>query len=177
MPKIADEYRTRCALAAAFVAALAGNSPVSAQQSTAATYDDWVVRCVTEQGPPPKKACDMDQITKVQGQPNPLSRVAISRPVKDQPIKLVIQLPVNISLSAPVRLHTGEKDPGTATPFQRCLPAGCFAELELRDDVVKRLRTATERGRITFKDAGERDVVIPLSFKGFGNAFDALAKE
>jgi invasion protein IalB len=57
------------------------------------------------------------------------------------------------------------------------LPAGCFAELELRDDVVKRLRTATERGRITFKDAGERDVVIPLSFKGFGNAFDALAKE
>ena len=57
------------------------------------------------------------------------------------------------------------------------MPAGCFAELELRDDVVKRLCTATERGRITFKDPGDHDVVIPLSFKGFGNALEALAKE
>ena len=176
MPNVAV-FRYRWVVAAAFLAALAGNGPASAQQSTAATYDDWVVRCVTQPGPPPKKTCDMDQITKVQGQPNPLSRVAVAHPVKDQPIKLVIQLPVNISLSVPVRIHTGEKDPGTATPFQRCMPAGCFAELDLRDDVVKRLRSVTERGRITFKDAGEREVVIPLSFKGFGNALDALAKE
>ena len=43
--------------------------------------------------------------------------------------------------------------------------------------VFDKIRVAAEAGKITFKDAAEHDVVIPLSFKGFGQAFDALSKE
>jgi hypothetical protein len=31
--------------------------------------------------------------------------------------------------------------------------------------------------QITFKDAGERDVTLPFSFRGLVSALDALAKE
>src|ERR1041385_1744143 len=85
-----------CAVAVATLCCAA--SPALAQQSTSATYDDWVVRCVTQAGPPPQKVCEMEQLTQVQGKNTPLSRVAIARPMKAPPIKLVIQLPVNVWL-------------------------------------------------------------------------------
>jgi len=69
------------------------------------------------------------------------------------------------------------KDAGVSTPFRRCIPAGCFAEVELKDDLQKKFRAAAEPGKILFKDAADRDVAIPLSFKGFAQAFEALLKQ
>jgi invasion protein IalB len=168
-------HRSALLLASIFILTSAGQA--FAQQSTTATYGDWVVRCVAETGPPAQKNCDMEQLTQVQGRTGPLSRVAVAHPVKGQPTKMVVQLPVNVSLPAGVKMQLGDKDPGTVTPFLRCVPAGCFTEIELKDDLLKKYRAMTETGKIAFKDAAEHDVVIPLSFKGFGQAFDALSKE
>jgi invasion protein IalB len=85
-------------------------------------------------------------------------------------------LPVNVSLAAGVRIQADDRDPGLLAPFRRCVPAGCFAEVELRDDTLRRFRTLPEAAKLTFKDAAEHDTVIPLSFKGFGQAYDALLK-
>jgi hypothetical protein len=81
-------------------------TPPGAQtpQRTTATYDDWVLRCDVQPGPPTQKICDMAQLTQVQGQANPMSRVAIGRPAKAEPVKLLVQLPVNVSLAAGVRI-------------------------------------------------------------------------
>jgi len=57
------------------------------------------------------------------------------------------------------------------------VPAGCFSEFELRDDVLKKFRAASGAGKLSFPDAGGHDVAVPLSFKGFAQAYDALAKE
>src|SRR5690348_14311056 len=65
-------------------------------QRTTATYDDWVVRCEIQVGPPQQKVCDMAQLAQVQGQTNPISRVGIPKPAKGEAVKLVIQLPVNV---------------------------------------------------------------------------------
>jgi invasion protein IalB len=146
-----------------------------AQQSTSATYDDWVLRCVT-QGTPPQKVCNMEQLTQVQGKNTPLSRVAIARPMKAPPVKLVIQLPVNIWLPAGIKIQMNDKDPGFVGLFTYCTPAGCFAEVDASDDTLKKFRAAVEPARIVFKNAGQQDVAIPLSFKGFGQAYDALLK-
>jgi invasion protein IalB len=146
-------------------------------QRTTASYGDWVVRCETLAGPPPQKNCDMEQLAQVQGQANPISRVAIPLPQKGEPPKLFIQLPINVSFSAPIKVTTNDKDAGITTPFRRCVPAGCFAEIELKDDLQKKFRGSTEAGKITFKDAADRDVAIPLSFKGFAQAFEALFKQ
>ena len=119
----------------------------------------------------------MEQLAQVQGQANPISRVAIPLPQKGEPPKLFIQLPINVSFSAPLKVTTNDKDAGITTPFRRCVPAGCFAEIELKDDLQKKFRGSTEAGKILFKDAAERDVAIPLSFKGFAQAFEALLKQ
>ena len=55
--------------------------------------------------------------------------------------------------------------------------AGCFAEVEIKDDTVKRLRASTGNWKISFKNSGQQDAAVPLSFKGFNQAFDALLKE
>ncbi len=147
-------------------------------QRTTASYGDWVVRCETTPGPPLQKNCDMEQLAQVQGQAQPISRVAIPLPPKGEGPKLFVQLPINVSFAAPLKITTDAKDAGISTPFRRCVPAGCFAEVELKDDLQKKFRAAsTEPGKIVFKDAADRDVTIPLSLKGFAQAFEALLKQ
>ncbi len=156
--------------------------PATAQtpQRTTATYDDWVVRCETIPAAPPqpaRKSCEMAQATQMQGQPNPVTQIAIGRASKSEPLKLVMQVPVNLWLAPGVKLVYDEKQPGLAATFKRCVPIGCFGEIDLNDDIVKRLRARTDPGRLEFKDANQRDVAIPVSFKGFSQAYDALSKE
>jgi invasion protein IalB len=148
-----------------------------APQRTTATYDDWIVQCETRPGPPLEKLCDMAQVTQMQGRNIPFSRVAIAHPTKGEPIKLVVQLPVNASFATNVRLQTGDSDTGMAVPFARCLPAGCFADIEIGEDALKKFRAASSAGKLSFADAGGHDVAVPVSFKGFAQAFDALGKE
>ena len=151
-------------------------APVEGPQRTSASYGDWVVRCEITAAQPPQKNCDMEQLAQMQGQANPISRVAIPLPVKGQPARLIIQVPVNVSLSAPVRISADNKDHLTVA-FHRCIPAGCFADTELKEEEIRRFRAETEAGKLLYKDSGDRDVTIPLSFKGFGQAFDALVKQ
>lgn len=166
----------RWALAVALIAA---GVPAGAQQSqsTSATFGEWIVQCASEAGPPPKKTCQMVQMTRVNGKNITFSRIAIVPAAGRRPAGMEAQFPVNVSLHAPVIVRTGEADAGFSAPFDRCLPAGCFAEFELKDEIVKRLRAAEGAGKAIFKDAGGHDVAVPMSFKGFREAFDALAKE
>ncbi len=153
--------------------AASGETP----QQTTATYADWVVQCQTQTGPPPQKLCDMAQTTQVQGKNIPFSRVAVLHPTAGQPVRLVVQLPVNASFATGVLIQTGDDDPGLTAPFARCLPAGCFADFDIREDALKKFRAISGVGKLSFADAGGHSVSVPLSFNGFGQAFDALAKE
>lgn len=118
----------------------------------------------------------IEQLTRLQNQANPLSRIAIERPVKGQPPQLVVQVPANVSLQAPVKI-THEKDVILDAPVQRCGTGGCMTQIALQDASLKTLRTLTGRGAITFKDANDRDVAIPIAFDGFAAAYDALLKK
>jgi invasion protein IalB len=154
-------------------------APSEAPQRTTATYDDWVVQCDTQAGSPPQKICDMAQVAQVnaQGHSTPFSRVAVVHPVKGQPVRLVVQVPVNVSFATTVRIQTSDSDPGIAAPFARCLSAGCFAEFDIKDDVLKKLRAATGSGKVSFADGGGHEISVPLSFNGFNQAYEALVKE
>ena len=148
-----------------------------APQRTTATYGDWVVQCETQAQEPHQKICEMGQVTQVQGKSIPFSRIALGHPVKGQPTRLVVQVPVNASFSANVSIQTGDADPGVAAPFARCMPSGCFAEFDLKDDVLRKFRAASGSGKISFLDAAGHNVTVPLSFHGFGEAYDGLSKE
>lgn len=152
-----------------------GPGAVSQPDNTTATYGDWVMRC---QQSVAARVCEIVQTLEQQGQRGPIALVAIGRPVKDEPIKLVIQVPPNLSLGdkASVRLTVADKDEATAV-FQRCLPGGCFAEASLSDDLFKRWRGFGEAGQMRYLDAAKREVALPLSFRGFPAAAEALLRE
>jgi invasion protein IalB len=154
-------------------------APSDAPQRTTATYANWVLACETQPGPPPQKTCGITQVVQAQaqGRTTPFSTVTVLHPAKGQPIKLVVQVPPSITVSTTVRIQTADADPGITAPFARCAPTGCFADFEIKDDVLKRFRAASGNGKITYADVGGHDVVIPLSFSGFNQAFEALAKE
>lgn len=150
--------------------------PVQGPQRTSATYGDWIVRCEIPEGQT-QKTCDMEQLAQMQGQTNPISRIAIPLPIKGQEAKLIVQLPVNVSLAGGVKIEVDPKDRGLTIPFTRCVPAGCLAEAALKEEEIRRFRAETQPGKMLYKNAGEQPVTIPLSFKGFGQAFDALIKQ
>jgi invasion protein IalB len=171
---ISIHWRVVLGLAVGLAAVIAPRA--DAQQSTTATYEDWTVRCVTSAGSPPQKSCDMEQLSYGQTKDRPFSRVAIVRRDKDKQVSLVIQVPVNVWIATGVRVEIGGKDIGAPTPFARCGPAGCFVEIGLSAEAQKQFRTATEPGRILYKDAAQQDVAVPLSLKGYGQAFEAFTK-
>jgi invasion protein IalB len=146
-------------------------------QQTTATYGDWVVQCAVNNSPSSQPVCDMAQVTQLQGKNLPFSRVSIARPDKGQLVRLIVQVPVNVSFNANVHLQTGDDDPGVVAPFARCTPNGCFADFDIKDDVLKKFRAATGASKLSFADAGGHDISVPLSFNGFSQAYDALAKE
>jgi len=150
---------------------------IEVPQQTTATYGDWVVQCVQSNSPPTEPVCDMAQVTQLQGKNVPFSRVAIGRPERGEPVKLIVQVPVNASFATQVHIQTADQDPGVIAPFTDCTPAGCFAEFDLKEDIMKKLREADGLGKLSFADAGGHGVTVPMSFKGFAQAFEALAKK
>jgi invasion protein IalB len=154
-------------------------APNEAPQRTTAAYANWVLTCDTQPGPPPQKTCEIVQVVQAQaeGKTVPFSRVVVMHPIRGQPIKLVIQVPTNVTLSTNVRIQTADTDPGVAAPFARCAPTGCFVDFELNDDLLKKFRAASGNGKITYADVTGHEVVVPLSFNGFNQAFAALVKE
>jgi invasion protein IalB len=154
-------------------------APSDTPQRTTATYANWILACETQPGPPPQKTCGVTQVVQaqVQGRTTPFSTVTVLHPVKGQPVKLVVQVPPSVTVSTNVHVQTADSDPGIAVQFGRCAPSGCFADFDIKDDMLKKFRAASGNGKVTYADAGGHDVVVPLSFSGFSQAFEALAKE
>lgn len=148
---------------------------VSQPDNTTATYGDWVLRCQQGVG---TRICEIVQTIEQQGQRGPLALIAIGRPVKAEPVKLVVQVPPNLTLGdkAGVRVNVAEKEEALAV-FQRCTPGGCFGEASLSDDAFKRWRGFSEAGQLRWQDAAKREVTLPVSFRGFAAATEALLRE
>jgi invasion protein IalB len=153
---------------------IAGGSAASAQQRTSATYDDWTVRCEMRDQ---NKSCEMVQLVQVQGQQAPIAQIAIGRLNKNEPLRIVFQLPINVWLPSGVKFVSDDKDPGVAGAFKRCVSNSCFADADIKEDNIKKWRSLNEAGKLQFKDAGQQDINIPVSFKGLGQAYDAMQKQ
>lgn len=158
------------------------STPVSpVPQSTTASFGDWVVRCRRiDQAPGNATACEVAQTLQVQGQ-GPIAEIALGHPPgKDatsrERMRVVVVLPNNVTFAGPVLMSVDDKDKPIELTFRRCLPSGCFADAEPSDDVLVRWRGQDGRGRLAFKDGGNRDIVLPFSFRGLAQALDAMSK-
>jgi invasion protein IalB len=147
---------------------------VSAEpKSTTAAYGDWVLRCQKAEA---LRVCEVVQSLALQGQTAPIAQIAVGHPAPNEKLRLTIVLPHNIAFSSTPRLAANQTEPGVALTWRRCLPMGCFADAPADDDLVKRLRGSTEKGRLIFNEASGREIVLPLSLTGLAQALDALPK-
>ena len=172
----------------------AGAAPPAAPQAanegggperTTAQFGDWAVQCaVLPQGTAnaSRRICEMAQLVQDQQRQQPVAVVAIGRTAKEQPMRIAVRVPVNVIVSAPAQLVLDGTPGEPATlGFTRCTlsPVGCFAERELRDDLLRRLRgrAPEQGGRIVWRDGGGGEASIPVSFRGFAAAYEALLRE
>ena len=150
-------------------------APVSADpQNTTATFGDWVVRCSRGPEAGAKRICEAVQSLVVKGQTAPIVQIAFGRADKDQ--MMTVLLPVEVAFAKPVTIGRDEAHAVTLT-YRRCVPTGCFADAKADPAVLKDIRAATKPGRLTFLDAADRSIALPISFRGLPQALDELAKE
>jgi invasion protein IalB len=166
--------------------AQADPAPVSTEpQQTSASFGDWVVRC---DHPAPgaqgvgKRVCEAAQSLIVKGQQGPIAQIAFGHTPndKDAALTLTVLLPVSIAFDKPPKLGpgAGADDPGSASlTYRRCLPGGCLADAKPDTTLLKELRGAGKPGHLSFTDAAERTITLPVSFRGLAQALDDLAKE
>lgn len=158
--------------------AQAAPPPVSAEPATtSATYGDWVMRCQrVGEGTAARRMCEVAQTIRVQQGRDPIAEVALGRLPVEKALHLTALLPPNVSFPSSVSV-AGEKPAQTLDlQWRRCLPGGCFADAVAADDLIKAWRGTAGAGKLTFKDAGGRDVQLPVSFRGLAQALDALDK-
>ena len=156
-------------------AAPIGNEP----GATTATYGDWTLHCErTGDADKARRFCEVALTVQVPGQQAPVAQLAFGKPAGTDPMRIVAVVPVNVQFPSTVKVSAGDKDPQPLElSWLRCLPGACFAQNLQAGDAVKRWRAEASPGRLAFTDAGGREVAFPISFRGLGQALDALAKE
>jgi invasion protein IalB len=161
------------AFAAAMLIGAAGSAFAQQPQRTTATYEDWVVRCAMHDT---VKVCEMTQSAQLKGRSQPVTQIAIGRQSKNGALKIVFQVPINVWLASGVTLTADDGHGLVAAHFSRCILAGCIAETDIEETLIAEMRGLKKNGALHFKNANRQDVAVPVSFKGFGDAYDALPK-
>lgn len=151
--------------------------PVSANpERTTASFGDWMMRCDAAVAPS-KPVCEVAQTITLQGQTSPIAQIAIGKPAPNEGKRITVVLPANIAITTKPQAMIAKAG---AAPieliWQRCTPGACFASVPITDAAVGTFSGQTEPGRITFRDSSEREITLPLSFRGLSQALAALGK-
>jgi invasion protein IalB len=158
-------------------AAEAPPPPVPAvPQQTSASFGDWVTRCARTAEPATKTICEVAQTLVIKGQQAPIAQIAMGRGEAGLALGLTVLLPVNIAFDKQPTLGVEGDDRVVKLVFKRCVPAGCIAEAKLELSSLTAMRGAQKAGRLTFTDAAERAIALPVSFRGLAQALDELNK-
>lgn len=165
---------------AAPAAPAASPAPVSNDpETTTSTYGDWLLRCQRVQDANgSRRNCEVAQAVSVKGQNAPIAQIAFGRINANDPLRVTVVTPHDVSFPSTIRIAMDEKDTQpTELAWTRCLPVGCFASGGPSADALKKWRASSESGRLIVRSGGGQDVAILFSFRGLAQALDALAKE
>ena len=142
-----------------------------AQGAVKSVHGDWQIRCETPPGAQGEQ-CALFQSVVAEDRANFGLTVVVIRTADQKSRLMRVRAPLGILLPARLGLKIDQTDVGRAE-FIRCLPNGCFAEVLMDDDLVKKLRGGTTATFFIFQTP-EEGIGFPVSLKGFGPAYDKL---
>jgi invasion protein IalB len=154
--------------------------PVSSvPETTTATYGAWTLRCTHRTaGGTVLHFCEVEQAVVPQGQQNPIAQIGVGRLSPKDVMRLTVVLPTNITFRVAPRITAQDKDPGLQLTWQRCLPGGCVADAVVGSEVLRTWHAIeADTGRLLFTNAAGQKIAVEFTFRGFGQAMDAFAKE
>jgi len=154
--------------------------PVSSEpETTTASYGVWTLRCTHRQeGDTTQRICEVEQSVVPQGQQNPIAQIGIGRLSPKDDLHITVVLPTNITFQNAPKIVADDKDPGVELTWRRCVSGGCIADAIFKDDTLRAWHAvAADTGRLLFTNAAGQNVAVEFSFRGFGKAMDAFAKE
>jgi invasion protein IalB len=162
--------RSAAALAFAFLVGTFA-TPAAAQGVVRSVHDDWQIRCETPPGAQ-NEQCALFQSVVAEDRANFGLTVVVIRTADQKSRLMRVKAPLGVLLPARLGLKIDQTDVGRAE-FIRCLPNGCFAEVLMDDELLKKLRAGTTATFFIFQTP-EEGIGFPVSLKGFGPAYDKL---
>jgi invasion protein IalB len=166
----------RRALAWATALLLSGGAmlPVSAARAetpaateTRSSHGDWLVRCKKDSNP---KECEAVQTLQTQDLKGVLAHVAV-RAVKGGEVLLLVLTPPGVWLPANVTFKVGGV-PDLTLVYKRC-GQYCVASLALTPENIAALKASSGQGELSFENGSRSPIILPVSFKGLGEAITA----
>lgn len=146
---------------------------------TTATYDAWTVRCASvvpnEGAVNPGKLCELVQTAKLRQTGQTILETALGKLDDDEPFRLVFKVPNAVFLRDPLTLLVdGEGDDALTlgASYARCNAQACIADLEIGDDALDRLLTATSV-TVSFTGMSRDPIRVPVTMSGLASAFAA----
>lgn len=77
--------------------------------STTETFGDWSIVCSTPAvAGAGERVCEVNTSIVLHGQTAPFARIAISRLTKDTPARAIALVPVNVTVTSPVKISGGD---------------------------------------------------------------------
>lgn len=160
-----------------------GGAPGGAQQPAGPTVvqvkaepsqPDWTKVC----GKDPASNTEICYTTRdfVSDQGQPVLAVAVYDIKGPQPQKIVrFLMPLGLLLQPGVRFGMDQGQP-TPGKFAICFPNGCFAEAQVKDDLVVAMRKGGTLN-VSVQNQVQREVTFAVPAAGFGKAFDGPAMD
>ncbi|MGR7996303.1 MULTISPECIES: invasion associated locus B family protein [unclassified Xanthobacter] len=158
------------AIAALGATCLAPRS-AAAQGVVKSVHGEWQIRCDTPPGAQSEQ-CVLLQSVQAEDRPNVGLTVIVLKTADQKNRLLRVLAPLGVLLPAGLGLKVDDQDVGR-TPFVRCLPNGCVAEVVMDDTLISRLKSGKQATFIIFQTP-EEGIGVPLSLDGFGPGFDTL---
>lgn len=153
------------------LAVQAQDQTVQAPDQIAENYGDWSVRCVEREYFPP---CDMVQVASDNRTGEEVMRLSIAHTGDAERYGLQIVVPLGVLFTGGVLVRVDGAKDITNLEFTRCDPAGCYVESLMDAEELDPFRHGRE-GVLAMLDAHGAPLVLPLSFRGFVAAMDAMS--
>ncbi|HQZ12005.1 MAG TPA: invasion associated locus B family protein [Devosia sp.] len=147
----------------------AGQEGGAAEAAAAPAPAPWGAFCTSE-GRREAPACQIEQRVVLSNSGQLLTAVAVSLPRDGSAPVLVVQTPFGLFLPAGLKLAVDDKEL-VSLALRTCDASGCYADTPATEELMVPMKRGNTLS-VTFEDAAQNKIVVPVSLNGFSAALE-----